>query len=127
VGSLTNSLLTWADVLDAAGQARALAEERFLDGGPVLFPDTADAWDKQLHETWKLAAMALGLSDFEGIEPPSTDEDQLSRLIERMLADLVEWAKATALEKLGDGERGLAIARDWLRPKLDRNDLMAVV
>jgi hypothetical protein len=36
-----------------------------------------------------------------------------------LLDDLVEWSKATALEKLGKGERGLAIARAWLRPKLD--------
>jgi hypothetical protein len=34
------------------------------------------------------------------------------------VTDLVEPAKATALDKLGEGERSLAIAIGWLRPKL---------
>lgn len=34
------------------------------------------------------------------------------------LADLVDWARATALEELGEDGRGLAIARAWLGPKL---------
>jgi len=35
-----------------------------------------------------------------------------------LVADLVEPAKATALEKLDEGEHSLAIAVGWLRPKL---------
>jgi hypothetical protein len=35
------------------------------------------------------------------------------------VADLVEPAKSTALEKLGEGEHALAIASSWLRPKLE--------
>lgn len=35
-----------------------------------------------------------------------------------LLADLVEPAKSTALEKLGLGERAMRIATDWLRAKM---------
>jgi hypothetical protein len=34
------------------------------------------------------------------------------------VADLVEPAKADALEKLGEGQRALGIATAWLRAKL---------
>jgi hypothetical protein len=34
------------------------------------------------------------------------------------VADLVEPAKTTALEKLGEGEQAQRIAMGWLRPKL---------
>jgi hypothetical protein len=34
------------------------------------------------------------------------------------VADLVEPAKTTALEKLGEGRQALGIAAGWLRPKL---------
>jgi hypothetical protein len=33
------------------------------------------------------------------------------------VADLVEPAKTTALEKLGEGEQAQRIAMGWLRPK----------
>ena len=36
-----------------------------------------------------------------------------------MVADLVEPAKVTALEKLDEGRRALTIATDWLRSKLE--------
>jgi hypothetical protein len=102
-------------------QQRALAEERYLDGCAALFQATGEAWVRQLHETRKLTAMALGgWPTWKALSRPAQDEELLSRLVDRMLADLVEWAKATALEKLGEGERGPAIARDWLRPKLER-------
>jgi hypothetical protein len=35
------------------------------------------------------------------------------------VADLVEPAKSSALEKLGEGEQALALAIRWLRTKLD--------
>ena len=35
-----------------------------------------------------------------------------------LIADLVEPAKVTALERLGEGERAQGIAIGWLRPKL---------
>ena len=38
--------------------------------------------------------------------------------VTELVADLVEPAKATALEKLGEGEQAQRIAIGWLRPKL---------
>jgi hypothetical protein len=35
-----------------------------------------------------------------------------------LVADLVEPAKTTTLEKLGEGEQAQRIAMGWLRPKL---------
>ena len=44
--------------------------------------------------------------------------DAASARVTELVADLVEPAKTTALEKLGDGERAQGIAIGWLRPKL---------
>lgn len=33
-----------------------------------------------------------------------------------------DWSEATALEKIGEGERRLSIARAWLPPKLDASN-----
>jgi hypothetical protein len=53
--------------------------------------------------------------------PPAepADPDAVSARATELVADLVEPAKATALEKLGESERSLAIAIGWLRPKLE--------
>jgi hypothetical protein len=48
--------------------------------------------------------------------PP--DPEALSRRTTELVADLVEPAKAEALEKLGEGDRALGIANAWVRTKL---------
>lgn len=40
-----------------------------------------------------------------------------------LIADLVEPAKVTALERLGEGRRALGIATSWLRAKLERSPI----
>lgn len=108
--------------LEAAGQARTLAKQRYLDSCPALFPDSRGAWEEQLLATQEVAAMAVRLAELDGVDlPPSEDEDAISARASVLLADLVEPAKATALEKLGEGEAGLRIATGWLRAKLDRS------
>lgn len=64
--------------------------------------------------------MTLRLAELDGVDVtlPGDDDEEASAGIEASLADVVEPAKATALEKLGDGERGLQIARGWLRSKM---------
>lgn len=115
-------LLGWVTELQAAGQARTLAEQRYLDSCPSLFPDSRGAWDEQLRATQEVAAMAVRLAELDGVDlPPLEDEDAISARASVLLADLVEPAKATALEKLGEGEAGLRIATGWLRAKLDRS------
>jgi hypothetical protein len=118
VASVCEVRLARVAELDAAGQARRLAEERYLDGRPSLFPDIAAAWDEQLGRTREATAMTLRLAELDGVEVPRSEEqDAASGRVSERLADLVEPAKATALEKLGEGGRGWRIATDWLRTK----------
>lgn len=105
--------------LEAAEQARLIAEERYLDGRTALFPDAVDAWTASLQTTREMAAMALNLAELDDVKVALEDEDAPSDRVASRLADLIDWSKATALEKLGEGERGLDIARAWLRPRLD--------
>jgi hypothetical protein len=58
------------------------------------------------------------LGEIDGLDLTSGEVRSPPDRVESLLADLVESSKAAALEKLGDGERGLAIARDWPQPKL---------
>jgi hypothetical protein len=105
--------------LRAAQEARATVETRYLGGHTALFPDAVTAWDEQLRNTETLAAVACRLAELDGVppaEPP--DPDAASARVTELVADLVEPAKATALEKLGEGEQALVVAVGWLRPKL---------
>jgi hypothetical protein len=77
------------------------------------------AWDEQLRNTETLADVACRLAELDGVpsaEP--ADPEAISARVTGLVSDLVEPAKATALEKLGEGEQSLAIATAWLRPKL---------
>ncbi len=63
--------------------------------------------------------MAARLAEIEGAPaavPP--DLEALSRRTAGLVGDLVEPAKAAALEKLGEGERSSGIAAGWLRAKM---------
>jgi hypothetical protein len=63
--------------------------------------------------------MAVRLAEFDGVPAAVPgDPEALSRRTTELVADLVEPAKATALEKLGEGERALGIATGWVRTKL---------
>jgi hypothetical protein len=118
LGQLRDLLLSRVDELHAAGEARTVVEQRYLDGHGALFPDLASAWDEQVKGTEIIAAMAVRLADFDGVPPAVPgDPDALARRTAELVADLVEPAKSTALEKLGEGERALEIAVGWLRRK----------
>jgi hypothetical protein len=104
--------------LHAAHEARTLAESRYLDSHPALFPEGLAAWDAQVHETERAAVMAERLAELDGVEPTDfNDNDPVAARVPVVLADLVEPAKVTALEKLGDGERAIKIATSWLRAR----------
>lgn len=106
--------------MQAWASARARAEERYLDGRASLFSDVATASEQQLEAMRQSGALALQLAELDGadvrIEQPSEDQ------VDAFVADLVEPSKAIALEKLGDGERGLPIAVRWLRSKYERTE-----
>jgi len=108
--------------LEAAAEARPLAEERYLNGWSVLFPDAAAAWHACLDSTRQSMAGAVMLAEIDGFDLTGAEAALPSDQVETLLADLIDWSKAMALEKIGEGERGLAIARAWLRPKLDASN-----
>lgn len=68
-------------------------------GALAWHPDVGDVGDRLLGQHAPIAGGSEGASS--------------------LLSDLVEPAKAMALEKLDDGGRGWRIAADWLRTKLD--------
>jgi hypothetical protein len=117
--TLRSLLLLRVTELRAAQEARATVETRYLGGHTALFPDEVTAWGEQLRNTETLAAVACRLAELDGVPPAEpADPEAASVRAAEFVADLVEPAKATALEKLGEGEQSLAIATAWLRPKL---------
>jgi hypothetical protein len=125
--TLRGLLLFRVAELRAAQEARAFVEGRYLAGHTALFPDAVTAWGEQLRNTETLAAVACRLAELDGVppaEPP--DPDVHSARVTELVADLVEPAKTTALEKLGEGERSQSIATAWLRPKLELDARMPV-
>ena len=106
--------------LRAAHGARASVEERYLAGHTALFPDAVRAAAAQLKGTEALADQAVRLAELDGVpaaEP--ADPDAISARVTELVADLVEPAKSTALEKLGESDRARTIATGWLRAKLE--------
>jgi len=105
--------------LRAAHEARSIVEKRYLDGHAALFPTLAAAWDDQVRDTEALADAAVHLAAFVGVPAAMTPEPEaLSARTTELVADLVEPAKAEALEKCGEGQRALDIANAWVRTKL---------
>ena len=105
--------------LRSAQEAREAVEARYLAGHTALFPDAVTAWDEQLRNSETLADVAVRLAALDGVPPavPSDPAADSARVTE-IVADLVEPAKTTALEKLGEGEQAQRIAIGWLRSKL---------
>jgi hypothetical protein len=105
--------------LAAAQNAREIVEERYLASHDALFPQLAEAWQSQCAGTEQIADLAVRLAEFDGVPPAvPSDPEALSRRTTELVADLVEPAKAEALEKLGEGRQALGIANGWLRTKL---------
>jgi hypothetical protein len=117
--TLRGLLLFRVAELRAAEEAWTTVEARYLAGHTALFPDAVQAWDAQLRSTEIIADFACRLAELDGVAPaeppdPAADTARVTELI----ADLVEPAKTTALEKLGEGEQAQRIAIGWLRSKL---------
>ena len=117
--TLRRALLFRVAELRAAREARATVEARYLAGHTALFPDAVNAWDEQLRSTETLADVACRLAALDGVPPAEQpDPEAVAARVTGLVADLIEPAKTTALEKLGQGEQAQRIAMGWLRPKL---------
>lgn len=118
LGSSRDLALRRVIELHAAQEARCLVESRYLDGHPALFPDGLRQWDEQVTATERLAVMADRLAELDGAAPPELDlQNATAARVPAVLADLVEPAKVTALEKLGAGDRAIRIATGWVRAR----------
>jgi hypothetical protein len=116
--TLRGLLLFRVAELRAAQEARALVEARYLAGHMALFPDAVKVWDDQLKSTETIANLACRLAELDGVpqaEPP--DPEATAARVTELVADLVEPAKTTALEKLDEGRQALTTATGWLRAK----------
>jgi hypothetical protein len=103
----------------ATREARSSVEARYLDGHAALFPDVASVFDEQLRRSQELADMAVHLAEIDGVDPAEPDDPEAVGLrVSQLVADLVEPARSTALEKLGEGRPAFDIANAWLRQKL---------
>ena len=103
----------------ASREARSSAEARYLEGHSALFPDIAAAFEAQLRTSQEIAVAAWRTAELDDVEPaPPEDPDAVTLRAGQLVADLVEPAKSTALEKLGEGKPALDIAVRWLGPKL---------
>jgi hypothetical protein len=119
LGRLRDLIVIRISELRATAQARTIASERYLQGQSALFPNLAGAWEEQFKSTTLIADMAVRMAQIDGVPdaaPP--DPEALSRRIAELVADLVQPAKADALDKLGEGKRAFDIANAWVRAKL---------
>jgi hypothetical protein len=131
--TLRGLLLFRVAELQAAQEARAAVEARYLAGHTALFPDAVEAWDAQVKSTETMADLACRLAELDGVPPAEpADPEAASARATELVADLVEPAKTTALEKLDEGRQALATATGWLRAKfgldaLEKRQLRACV
>jgi len=107
--------------LRANAEARSIVETRYLSGHPAAFPDVIVAFNERLASAEHAMALAVRLAEIEqhdwgAVGDPAVVTERSSQLVE----DLVQPARSTALEKLGDGRRALGIATGWLRGKSTR-------
>jgi hypothetical protein len=107
------------DEMLASREARTIVETRYLDGHAALFPELAARFESQLRTSQEVAASAVRAAQLDGMEPgPSEDSVAFNARVGELAADLVEPAKAEALDKLGEGRRALDIAAGWVRSRL---------
>ena len=89
-------------------EARGLLEARYLDGHLALFPETLERWAR-LREAVDALASHDG-SDTVGVPGPDPDPERVAVEAER----LVGWARARALDILGDLVGATTIVGRWL-------------
>ena len=97
----------------------AVALASYLDGHAALFPDAAQAWTEQIRSSEAIADAVVRLVELDGLPAAAAgDSEAMPRRTTEFVADLVEPAKAAALDKLDEGQRALGITTGWLRAKM---------
>ena len=77
------------------------------------------AWAEQVKSTEIIGDMAIRLAGLDGVPPAAPPGSEArSRRTAELVADLVEPAKAEAIDKLGEGHRAFDLAAGGLRAKL---------
>lgn len=103
----------------ASREARSLVEARYLDGHAALFPELAARFESQLRTSQEVAGGAVRAAELAGVAPAPPEDPMASKArAGDLVADLVEPAKAEALDKIGEGRRAFDIAAGWVRAKL---------
>ena len=95
--------------LRVADEARTVLERRYLDGRVTLFPDLVERWGRLREAVESLAVLAA----LHGAEVPEAgpQPDRVAAAVE----DLLRWARARALDIVGDRDEATAIIDRWLR------------
>jgi hypothetical protein len=107
------------DHLMAAAEARTAVEQMYLSGHPAMFPDQQAEWAERLELSQRIGILALVLAEKEGAEPPTEPDTAASAAkVAQLSADLVEPARAEALEDVGEGRRAFGVASSWVPGKL---------
>jgi hypothetical protein len=107
------------DEMLASRNARTSVEARYLDGHAALFPELAARFENQLRTSQEVAASAVRAAELDGVgSAPPDDPVAFNARAEELVADLVEPAKAEALDKCGEGRRSFDIAAGWVRAKM---------
>jgi len=129
-GTMVGRWADWREALAAflvslyrESEARRILEARYLDGHHVLFPDTLADWERLVEAAEELAAVGDGLirhtvmtANPSQADPTTLDLDVLRELARELAPSetdhIVEWARAAALDILGDTRAaGAAMAR----------------
>jgi hypothetical protein len=114
----------------AAEEARLLLERRYLDGHPALFPDVIEDWQRLREPAERLASLGGTLPPLmdgrrrahrsANVEPSDRDLDALRARVLReaptLAVQLVDDARAAALDVLGDTEGAAEMMARRLRP-----------
>ena len=97
------------DDLRVSDEARTLLERRYLDGRVTLFPDLVARWSQLREAVADLAVLAV----LHGAVVPEAGShpDRVAAAVE----DLLRWARARALDIVGNRDEAMAIIDRWLR------------
>lgn len=132
-GRMAERLTGWREAVSTLlldlyieAEARRIVEARFLDGHPVLFPDTVERWDRLREAVEDLAGLAEALSrlgpERSGLGPVVTTRIDLDAL--RAVAHLhaageaerlTDIIRAEALDIMGDTAGAAAMIAPHLR------------